>query len=53
MLVTYVLGRYFRRRIGGMTGDCLGAANQAVEMTTYLALASSSLMLRGVAAWWP
>ncbi len=24
--------RYFRRRIGGITGDCLGAANQCVEV---------------------
>jgi adenosylcobinamide-GDP ribazoletransferase len=50
--VTFVLGRYFRRRIGGMTGDCLGAANQAVEMTTYLALASAPLLARDVAVWW-
>jgi adenosylcobinamide-GDP ribazoletransferase len=52
ILVTLVLGRYFRRRIGGMTGDCLGAANQAVEVTTYLALASAPLLRRGVAEWW-
>jgi adenosylcobinamide-GDP ribazoletransferase len=51
-VVTFLLGRYFRRRIGGMTGDCLGAANQAVEMTTYLALASAPLLAHGVAAWW-
>jgi adenosylcobinamide-GDP ribazoletransferase len=50
--VTATLGRYFRRRIGGMTGDCLGAANQAVEMVTYLALASTPLLARGVASWW-
>jgi adenosylcobinamide-GDP ribazoletransferase len=50
--VTFVLARYFRRRIGGMTGDCLGAANQAVEMTTYLALASAPLLPHEVAAWW-
>jgi adenosylcobinamide-GDP ribazoletransferase len=52
VVVTFVLGRYFRRRIGGMTGDCLGAANQAVEMTTYLALASAPLLARDVAVWW-
>lgn len=52
-LVTALLGRYFRRRIGGMTGDCLGAANQAVEVTTYLALASAPLIGRGVTGWWP
>lgn len=50
--VTVILGGYFKRRIGGMTGDCLGAANQAVEMTTYLALASAPLLARGVAGWW-
>jgi adenosylcobinamide-GDP ribazoletransferase len=32
---------YFRRRLGGMTGDCLGAANQLIEVTTYLLLASA------------
>lgn len=53
LLLTTTLGRYFRRRIGGMTGDCLGAANQGVEMTTYLLLASAPLLSRGVAAWWP
>lgn len=50
--ITFVLGRYFRRRIGGMTGDCLGAANQAVETATYLALASAPMVSRGVAVWW-
>lgn len=39
-LVTFLAGRYFRRHLGGMTGDCLGAANQLVEVTTYLALAA-------------
>ena len=42
-LVTALGARYFRRRIGGMTGDCLGAANQLVELATYLLLASSWL----------
>jgi adenosylcobinamide-GDP ribazoletransferase len=32
-------GRYFRRRVGGITGDCLGAANQLVELAVYLVLA--------------
>lgn len=36
---TLLAGHYFRRRIGGITGDCLGAANQVVEVCTYLALA--------------
>ena len=42
-LVTALGARYFRRRIGGMTGDCLGAANQMVELATYLLLASAWL----------
>jgi adenosylcobinamide-GDP ribazoletransferase len=41
--VTALAGRYFRRRLGGMTGDCLGAANQLVELATYLVLASAWL----------
>ena len=43
-LVELVGGRYFRRRLGGVTGDCLGAANQLVELTTYLILASAWLL---------
>jgi adenosylcobinamide-GDP ribazoletransferase len=27
----------FRRRIGGCTGDCLGAAQQVCELAFYLA----------------
>lgn len=30
--------RYFRRRIGGYTGDCLGAAQQVSELAIYLAI---------------
>jgi adenosylcobinamide-GDP ribazoletransferase len=37
--VTALAGRYFRARIGGITGDALGAANQLVEVCVYLALA--------------
>lgn len=32
--------RYFRRRIGGYTGDCLGAAQQVAEVSIYLVLAA-------------
>jgi adenosylcobinamide-GDP ribazoletransferase len=38
-LVTLLAGRYFRQHLGGMTGDCLGAANQLVEVVTYLVIA--------------
>ena len=40
--VTAVAGWYFRRRIGGITGDALGAANQIVEVCVYLTLAAWS-----------
>jgi adenosylcobinamide-GDP ribazoletransferase len=36
MLATWFAGRYFRARLGGITGDCLGAANQLVELVLYL-----------------
>jgi adenosylcobinamide-GDP ribazoletransferase len=35
---TWAAGTYFRRKIGGITGDCLGAANQLVELVCYLSL---------------
>jgi adenosylcobinamide-GDP ribazoletransferase len=44
VVVTAIGGRYFRRVLGGITGDCLGAANQLVELATYLALASTWLL---------
>ena len=40
VLVTGLAGIYFKRKIGGVTGDCLGAANQLVELASYLALAA-------------
>jgi adenosylcobinamide-GDP ribazoletransferase len=30
-------GAYYRRRIGGVTGDCLGATNQLTEVAIYFA----------------
>ncbi|HEY4218445.1 MAG TPA: adenosylcobinamide-GDP ribazoletransferase [Gemmatimonadaceae bacterium] len=39
-LVTWIGRRYFVRRIGGITGDALGAANQFVELAVYLTLAA-------------
>jgi len=38
--VTGLAGGYFKRKIGGVSGDCLGAANQFVELASYLALAA-------------
>jgi adenosylcobinamide-GDP ribazoletransferase len=38
--VMWIAGRYFQRRIGGITGDALGAANQFVELAVYLTLAA-------------
>jgi adenosylcobinamide-GDP ribazoletransferase len=42
VLVTAGAGMYFRRRLGGINGDCLGAANQLVEVAVYLALSLRS-----------
>ena len=35
-LVTLLSGLYFRTRLHGLTGDCLGAANQLTEVALYL-----------------
>lgn len=37
-LVTLLAARYFRRRIGGYTGDCLGATQQLAELAFYLGM---------------
>ncbi|MDP1652560.1 MAG: adenosylcobinamide-GDP ribazoletransferase [Rhodocyclaceae bacterium] len=37
-LVTLLAARYFVRRIGGYTGDCLGATQQLTELAFYLGL---------------
>ncbi len=37
-VVWWLLGRWFRRRIGGYTGDCLGAAQQVTEVVFYLSV---------------
>jgi adenosylcobinamide-GDP ribazoletransferase len=42
VLVTAAAGVFFKRRLGGMTGDCLGAANQLVEVAVYLVLAANA-----------
>ncbi len=35
VLVTFCSGWYYRRRIGGVTGDCFGATNQLTEIAIY------------------
>ncbi len=41
VLTTWLAARYFVRRIGGYTGDCLGALQQATELAFYLGLLCS------------
>jgi adenosylcobinamide-GDP ribazoletransferase len=36
IVVTLASGLYFQKRIGGVTGDCFGAANQIAEVAVYL-----------------
>jgi adenosylcobinamide-GDP ribazoletransferase len=36
LYITYELYRYFKRWIGGYTGDCLGAIQQVTEIVIYL-----------------
>jgi adenosylcobinamide-GDP ribazoletransferase len=36
LLVTLLSGLYYRRRLGGVTGDCFGATNQLTEIAVYL-----------------
>ncbi|MEO1051083.1 MAG: adenosylcobinamide-GDP ribazoletransferase [Bacteroidota bacterium] len=36
LLLLLYLGRYFKKWIGGYTGDCLGATQQLAEITFYL-----------------
>ena len=37
IVVTLVSGLYFKGRLEGITGDCLGAVNQIAELSLYLA----------------
>ncbi len=39
-IARWALGRLFMRRLGGYTGDCLGAAQQVTEVIVYLTLAA-------------
>jgi len=41
LLISGLLAIYFRRRLGGVTGDCLGAAEQAQEIMVLLAILAS------------
>lgn len=36
VLISLLSGIYYRRRIGGVTGDCFGATNQIAEIAVYL-----------------
>lgn len=40
LLVSALLGHYFYRRIGGYTGDCLGASQQVAETVFYLSVSA-------------
>jgi adenosylcobinamide-GDP ribazoletransferase len=35
LVITAASGAYYRRKIGGVTGDCLGATNQIAEVAIY------------------
>jgi adenosylcobinamide-GDP ribazoletransferase len=36
LVIVVAARRYFHRRLGGITGDCLGAANQMQEIAALL-----------------
>jgi adenosylcobinamide-GDP ribazoletransferase len=40
-LAALLAARYFVRRIGGYTGDCLGATQQVSELAFYLGMLCS------------
>jgi adenosylcobinamide-GDP ribazoletransferase len=42
ILTTALLARYFRARVGGITGDLLGANEQIAELACWLVLAATS-----------
>jgi adenosylcobinamide-GDP ribazoletransferase len=47
LAMRWALGRYVRRRLGGYTGDCLGATQQLTELAFYLGvLATPGLLAR-------
>jgi adenosylcobinamide-GDP ribazoletransferase len=34
--ITLLSGMYYKKRIGGVTGDCFGATNQLAEIAVYV-----------------
>ena len=40
-IVAALMGLYFKRRLGGYSGDCLGATQQVTEVVIYLSLLGS------------
>ncbi|RJG40259.1 adenosylcobinamide-GDP ribazoletransferase [Motilimonas pumila] len=40
-LMCILLNRWFKKQLGGITGDCLGASQQIYEVTVYLLLGST------------
>ena len=45
-IATVWLARFFVKRIGGYTGDCLGAVQQVAEVTFYLGLLAAMPLLK-------
>jgi len=37
IILQFILGKYFKKHLGGYTGDCLGASQQVTEIILYLA----------------
>ena len=44
VLVSLCSGWYYRKRIGGVTGDCFGATNQLTEIAVYLAFIAHPIL---------
>jgi adenosylcobinamide-GDP ribazoletransferase len=51
VLVAMHAERLFRRRLGGFTGDLLGAAQQGTELSIYLAMLASGPLAAAITAW--
>jgi adenosylcobinamide-GDP ribazoletransferase len=45
-LSAWLAARYFKRRIGGYTGDCLGATQQTAELVFLLTMLAVLPLLR-------